>query len=313
MSGHGSPPWDALPRGECEQFIPDLPATHCRSASLLRQTALQGGSSFTTCAQDDAVPSSTGHLVGHPQRGSRWPGWRAARRRATIAIARSVPRPVARVPATTETAMRVRKLRIGIAAGLVAMCGAGLAVAAPATSSSTATMRSSIAMSCRRSTCPSPARPSARHCGSVASILLIAEFERCHRRRLHFADDGRHDRPVDEIVMGLKPAIGTSIGSPGGYVTAPRLRAAPRARAPHPRRCSARPAPRAKAVLALATRAHSNRVGNRRRDQRARRGERRDDEERNAEDLVDARDELRARAGGHRADVGGPALDRLMQ
>ena len=118
--------------------------------------------------------------------------------------------------------MRIRRLgrMLGIAAGLVALCGAGVAIAAPCY---VIIDRNDVVV--YRDTVPpfdlsiagSPERALLRQRGQH---LLIAEFDQCYAVGYISPTTGG-TASVDDIVMRLQPAIGTSIGSPSGYVTSP--------------------------------------------------------------------------------------------
>lgn len=144
--------------------------------------------------------------------------------------------------------MRVRTPGIEIAAGLIALCTASLAVAAPCY----VIIDRNDAVVYRDTAPPfdlSPAGASERAAlRQRGHLLVIAEFDRCNAVGYISPTTGGTTATVDEIVMGLKPAIGTSSGNSGGTVTSAAAggvaspRAAPaRAAAPAPA-----PAPKAK-------------------------------------------------------------------
>jgi hypothetical protein len=133
--------------------------------------------------------------------------------------------------------MRVRTRGIEIAAGLLALCAASLSVATPCY---VILDRNDVVV--YRDTAP-PFDLSSAGATNQAILrqrgqhLLIAEFDQCYSVGYISPTTGATTATVDEIVMQLKPAIGTSVGSPGGGSvtsaaggsTSPRAASAPAA------------------------------------------------------------------------------------
>ena len=131
--------------------------------------------------------------------------------------------------------MRMRTSGIRIAAGLLALCAASLAVAAPCY---VILDRNDVVV--YRDTAP-PFDLSTAGAGDQAMLrkrgqhLLIAEFDQCNAVGYISPTTGATTATVDEIVMQLKPAIGTSVGNSSGSstsgasggVTSPRAAPAP--------------------------------------------------------------------------------------
>ncbi len=113
----------------------------------------------------------------------------------------------------------MRITAIEILAGLVALGSTGLAMAAPCyvilDRNDTVIYRDAVPPF-DLSTSGSPEQKVLRQRGQH---LLIAEFERCNAVGYISPTTGGTAATVDEIVMDLKPAISTSIGSSGGAVT----------------------------------------------------------------------------------------------
>ena len=115
--------------------------------------------------------------------------------------------------------MRVRTPGIQIAAGLLALCAASLAVAAPCY---VILDRNDVVV--YRDTAP-PFDLSTAGASDQAMLrkrgqhLLIAEFDQCNAVGYISPTTGATTATVDEIVMQLKPAIGTSVGNSSGSST----------------------------------------------------------------------------------------------
>jgi hypothetical protein len=135
--------------------------------------------------------------------------------------------------------MRLRRPGIEIAAGLMALCVASLAAAAPCyviLDRNDVVVYRDIAPPFDLSATGSAERAALRQRGQH---LMIAEFDRCYAVG-YISSTGATTATVDEIVMQLRPAIGTSVGvsgnsamsSPSG--TAVRAPSAPAPRAPAP-------------------------------------------------------------------------------
>jgi hypothetical protein len=129
---------------------------------------------------------------------------------------------------------------------LIALCTAGLAAAAPCyviIDRNDAVIYRDLVPPIDLSTAGSGERAALRQRGQ---LLLIADFDHCNAVGYISPTTGSTTATVDEIVAGLRPAIGTSSGNSGGTVTsaaaggiaapraAPAAQAAP-ARAPAPR------------------------------------------------------------------------------
>jgi hypothetical protein len=131
--------------------------------------------------------------------------------------------------------MRVRTLGIEIAAGLIAFCVAGLAMAAPCyviLDRSDAVIYRDTAPPFDLSASNSPERQALRQRGQH---LLIAEFDRCDAVGYISPTTGSTAATVDEIVMRLKPTIGSAVGVSSTPVTSTPSRtvtSAPSAPAP---------------------------------------------------------------------------------
>jgi hypothetical protein len=130
--------------------------------------------------------------------------------------------------------MRMRTLGIEIAAGLMALCVASLAAAAPCY---VIVDRSDVVV--YRDTEPpfdlsnagSAERAALRQRGQH---LMIAEFDRCYAVG-YISSTGATTATVDEIVMQLRPAIGTSVGSRNAATSAPSGNSVSGPSAPAPR------------------------------------------------------------------------------
>ena len=139
--------------------------------------------------------------------------------------------------------MLVRIPGMKIAAGLIALCAAGLAMAAPCyiiLDRNDAVIYRDTASPIDLSTDNSPERKALRQRGQH---LLIAEFDRCDAVGYISPTTGSTQASVDEIVMRLKPTIGSSVGvSRDAAMAAPSRGtvSAPSAPAPAPK--SAAPA-----------------------------------------------------------------------
>jgi hypothetical protein len=139
--------------------------------------------------------------------------------------------------------MRVRIPGMEIAAGLIALCAAGLAMAAPCyiiLDRNDAVIYRDTVPPIDLSTGNSPERKALRQRGQH---LLTAEFDRCDAVGYISPTTGSTQASVDEIVMRLKPTIGSSVGVSGNSVTSAPSRSpvsAPAAPAPAPK--SAAPA-----------------------------------------------------------------------
>lgn len=136
--------------------------------------------------------------------------------------------------------MRVRTPGIEIAAGLIALCAAGLAMAAPCyviLDRNDAVVYRDTAPPFDLSTEGSRERAAVRQRGQH---LLVAEFDRCNPVGYISPTTGGTAATVDEIVMQFRPAIGTSVGvssnsatsTPSGNATSAPSAPAPSAPAP---------------------------------------------------------------------------------
>jgi len=115
--------------------------------------------------------------------------------------------------------MRVCTSGIGIAAALIALCAAGLATAAPCyviLDRNDAVVYRDTASPVDLSTAGARDREALRQRGQH---LIIAEFDRCYAVGYISPTTGGTAATVDEIVMGLRPAIGTSNRGSGNSMT----------------------------------------------------------------------------------------------
>ena len=136
--------------------------------------------------------------------------------------------------------MRMRTPAIQIAAGLMALCAAGLTLAAPCyviLDRNDVVVYRDTAPPFDLSTAGSSGRAALRQRGQH---LLIAEFDQCNAVGYISSTTGATTATVDEIVMQLRPAIGTSVGvSSNSAMSSPssnavRAPSAPAPRAPAP-------------------------------------------------------------------------------
>jgi hypothetical protein len=109
----------------------------------------------------------------------------------------------------------MRSSGIQFLAGLAALCVTGLAVGAPCflilDRDDTVIYRDTVPPF-DLSTSGSPERAALRQRGQH---LLVAEFDRCDAVGSISPTTGGTSATVDDIVMGLKPAAGTSVGMSG--------------------------------------------------------------------------------------------------
>lgn len=116
--------------------------------------------------------------------------------------------------------MRGCKLAIGIAAGLAAMCGTGLAVAAPCyiiIDRNDVIVYRDIESPIDLSPTGAADRAALRQRGHH---LLVAEFENCYPVGYVVPVTGFSTTSVDDIVTQLRPAMSPGLGSGGGTANA---------------------------------------------------------------------------------------------